>query len=34
MRLWNESESVVEHKLDLLNLELWVITPEVLEYGV
>lgn len=32
MRLWNESESVVDHATDLLNAELWNITPEVLTW--
>lgn len=34
MRLWNESESVVDHAHDLLNAELWNITPEVLSYDM
>lgn len=34
VRLWNESESVVDHATDLLNAELWNIVPEVLAYDM
>ena len=34
VRLWNESENVIDHATDLLNAELWNITPEVLTWDV
>ena len=34
MRLWNESENVVDHANDLLTAELWNIQPEVMKYDM
>lgn len=34
MRLWNESENVIDHANDLLNAELWNIIPEVMNYDM
>ena len=34
MRNWNDSENVIDHTTDLLNAELWNITPEVLTWDV